>query len=191
MKKTVALFFLLWLSNFSFSQENIKIYDWNLVQNANPDTIFGISFKKMKLDSLPFSLSKFKNLKQLDVSFNKLKKLPDFITQFSKLENIDFSKNKFKVFPENICTIESLRRISFNRNEILAIPSSISKLKNLTYIDFWDNPIAQFPDAFLSLAKLKTIHAEGIMYGPKFQENWKNKLPDVTIFFDPPCDCRE
>ena len=53
MKQLFALFFLC-LSFHDFAQLNHgKVYSWKEVQQANPDTIYAISFEKLKLDSLP------------------------------------------------------------------------------------------------------------------------------------------
>lgn len=186
-----VLFWLLLLSERSFAQTDFRMYSWEEAKNCSPDTIYGISFRKMKLDSLPEELAKFKNLQSLDVSFNKLKSLPAFLANFTRLEEIDFSKNKFTNFPEVVTDISSLKKISFNRNGIAQISEKVSSLRKLEYLDFWDNPIARFPEAFAELPNLKTIHAEGIKYGPKFQQRWIGRLPGCTIFFDPPCDCIE
>lgn len=191
MRKIFVLFWLILLCNLAQAQEKCTVYPWLIAKNCSPDTILGISFKKHRLDSLPSDLKRFNKLKSLDISHNKLENLPDFLTEFKALEEIDFSKNKFRVFPEQLFKISTLRKISFTRNNIESIPSPISNLKELTYLDFWDNPIASFPEEFTLLPKLKTIHAEGIMFGPKFQKMWVEKLPKTSIYFDEPCDCKE
>lgn len=165
------LFALCWLLvNFSnaFCQEQYKIYTWEEAQLLAPDSVFALSFRKMKLESLPKNLINYRNLRQ-----------------------VDFSRNKFTVFPVEILELEHLEKLIFNRNRIEIIPDSISKLKNLVYIDFWDNPIPVFPETFLNMSTLKEIHAEGIKYGPKFHQKWITALPNVKLFLDPPCDCRE
>ncbi|MCE3296776.1 MAG: leucine-rich repeat-containing protein [Crocinitomicaceae bacterium] len=186
-----ALFWLLLLTERSFAQSGLPVYSWEQAKNYSPDTVYSISFHKMKLEALPEDLAKFTRLKKLDISSNKLKTLPAFLAEFQDLEEIDFSKNKFTDFPEVLFQLQNLRKLSFNRNVIALIPENISALKKLEYIDFWDNPIARFPEAFTELPALKTIHAEGIKYGPKFQQRWITNLPDCNIFFDPPCDCVE
>ena len=186
-----VLFWLLLLTERSVAQSDFRVYSWNVAKNCSPDTVYGISFSKMKLEALPEELAKFTRLKKLDISANKLKTLPAFIASFRDLEEIDFSKNKFTDFPEPVLELKKLRKLSFNRNMVSLLPESFAKLQNLQYIDFWDNPIARFPEAFTEIPALKTIHAEGIKYGPKFQQRWIGTLPDCTIFFDPPCDCVE
>jgi hypothetical protein len=38
----------------------LNIYSWEQAKNANPDTIFGVSLSKLKLEQLPEELAKFK-----------------------------------------------------------------------------------------------------------------------------------
>ena len=58
-------------------------------------------------------------------------------------------------------------------------------------IDLWDNPINEFPESLVELKKLKKVDLQGVMYGPTFQRMFKEKLPNVKVFFDPPCSCME
>ena len=37
--------------------DEVKIYEWEEVIHASPDTIYGLSLAKLKLDSLPYELS--------------------------------------------------------------------------------------------------------------------------------------
>lgn len=186
-----ALFWLLLLADPALAQQDFHVYSWDQAQKCSPDTVYAISFKKMKLDSLPAELARFTQLRALDLSFNRLERLPVFMGDFRELEDIDFSKNKFSDFPEILFSLKKLKKIRFNRNSISSIPERVSELQQLAYLDFWDNPLARFPEAFLDLPELRTIHAEGIKYGPKFQKRWIESLPNCRIFFDPPCDCVE
>lgn len=191
MKLLAGLCFI-WFNFVSFSQsDTTRVYTWDVAKNLSPDSVFAISFKKLKLSSLPEELKIYKNLTQLDVSFNKLTTLPSFLGDFKSLSKIDLSKNKFDTLPAIIYELSSLKKLSFSRNQIGFIDEKIAQLSELRYIDFWDNPIPVFPEAFLQLKKLKVIHAEGIRFGPKFQAYWKEIIPNCTIYFDAPCDCKE
>ena len=95
-----VLFWLLLLTERSFAQADFRVYTWNEVKNCSPDTIYALSLRKMKLDSLPAALARFKKLEYLDISYNKLKSLPLFLADLGHLKEIDFSKNKFSDFPE-------------------------------------------------------------------------------------------
>ena len=55
MKKFAVIIISLFLSNFITAQSHTyKVYNWSEVLNADPDTIYGISFSKNKLDSIPY-----------------------------------------------------------------------------------------------------------------------------------------
>lgn len=191
MKSLVGLCFI-WFSTFSYSQlDSTKIYEWELAKHLSPDSVFAISFKKMKLTSLPEDLKKYHQLTKLDVSFNKLTSLPSYLKDFKRLQVLDLSKNKFDSLPAVVYEITSLKKLTFSRNQIERIDEKIGQLTELRYLDFWDNPIGVFPEAFLDLKKLKVIHAEGIRYGPKFQAYWGEIIPNTKIYFDAPCDCKE
>lgn len=191
MKFLVGLFYFS-LFFFSFSQiDSMKIYLWEEAKNCSPDSVYGISFSKLKLKEIPSELINFNKIKVLDLSNNKLSYLPDFLSTFHFLKKIDLSKNKFDTLPQVIYQIKSLQYLKFSRNNVSYIDSTIKNLSELKYIDFWDNPIENFPEAFIKLKKLKIIHAEGIRYGPKFQAYWKEIIPNATIYFDAPCNCKE
>ena len=188
MKKKFVLFLIVNFPIYFFSQTT---YKWIDVKNANPDTIFSISFEKQKLNSLPNDLFKFTHLKKLDLSKNKLTTLPEGISNLIQLEEINLGKNYFTEFPEVICNLIQLKTLIINRNEISSIPNSIVQLNKLESIDMWDTPIENFPESFISMKNLKYIDARGVTHGPKFQKLWIEKLPWVKIEFDAPCNCFE
>jgi Leucine-rich repeat (LRR) protein len=189
MKKLFVLFLLLVNSIGSFGQHTV--YDWKDVLQSNPDTIFGISFSKMKLRSLPEGLNQFCHIEILDISKNKLTSLPTFIGDFTALKVLDISKNKLETFPLAICRLQKLERLIANNNPFDNVPECISYCSELNYIEFWDTPINSFPLSFEKLTKLKYLDLRGIQYSPSFQENLKKRLPKTLIQFDSPCNCME
>ncbi|MBL1278742.1 MAG: leucine-rich repeat domain-containing protein [Fluviicola sp.] len=194
MKEIFVLIFLLNFSQ-SFGQKyvvpNVIIYDWEEVKTANPDTIYGVSFQKMKLTEVPKELEKFKNLRVLDLSKNKITQLPKFIGELKFLEDLDLTKNKLKNYPIVLCKNSSLRFLRLGRNLFESIPSCIESLQNLEYLDLYDTPATLLPESLTRMEKLKEIDLSGIRFSPTFQETWLNKLPNVKLVFDAPCDCLE
>lgn len=192
MKKIFALIFLLNL-NFSFGQkyqvEDVKVYKWDVAKNADPDTVFGISFAKMKLTSLPSELSQYTFIKVLDLSKNKLVELPKFIEDFPFLEDLDLEKNKLIYFPVRICKDTSIRFLRMGKNLFETMPNSIDNLRNLEYIDLYDTPISSLPETIVNLSQLKEIDFTGIRFSERFQNIWLERLEGVNVIFDSPCDC--
>lgn len=192
MSKIFAICLLLLSSWVGYSQsDSVKIYTWAELINVDPDTIYGISFSKMKLTDVPNDLAKYRNLKILDLSKNKLTALPEFIGNLNFLEELNLSKNDFASFPVELCKLTNLKRLIANRNPFDNLPECIGYCTKLEYIDLWETPINSFPQSIVNLKSLKEIDLQGVRYGPTFQKEIKKKIPWVTIKFDPPCDCME
>ena len=189
MKKLFALIFLL-LSFLNYAQLNHgKIYMWNEVSGANPDTIHAISFEKYKVDSLPKELWNFTNLTYLNLEKNQLSHLPEELASLGQLTELNISKNKFTIFPLIICQLPKLQKLNASRNRIGSIPNQIANCQHLQLLDFYDNIIEDFGTGIFSLVELKTLNIEGVMYGTNFADDLKRKLQNVNILLDPPCKC--
>lgn len=194
MKKIFALTFLLSF-NYALGQEftvkDVIVYDWEEVKTANPDTIYGISFQKMKLYEVPSELINFKNLKLLNFSKNKLSSIPKFIGELKYLEELNLTRNKLEYYPIELCANESIRILKLGQNLFQSIPNCIESLEKLEYLDVFDTPISSLPESIARLKKLKKIDFTGIRFSYVFQESWIGKLKDVELIFDAPCDCFE
>ena len=190
MKTLFSLIFLLLINPCWGQHDSLTIYKWeSLSSNVNSDTVYAISFRKMKLDSLPIELSKYHNLIYLDLEKNKLSKLPSYISDFKHLEVLKVSSNKLYGFPLPLCKMPQLKKLFISRNDISSIPNCIEYMKELQYIDLYDNPIRSLPESITKLKNLSEIDLSGIKFSPAFQESWIKKLPNTTFKFDPPCDC--
>lgn len=188
MKYIFVLFSLVLTSNV-FGQADFKVYDWDELAECDPDSIYGISFRKRKMDSIPFELIKFKNVRYLDFERNKLKEVPLFVKQFSYLEYLNLGKNELINFPLALCKMENIKTVLLHMNEISYLPSCIGEMKGLESLDLFKNPIRKFPDELAKLQNLETLELRSIKFSPEFQEKWEEALPNTKIMFDPPCDC--
>lgn len=189
MKYLFVLFLIVLKLSVVAQQSQPKIYPWNIAKNAFPDTIYGITFEKLKLKEVPNDLAKFHHVKALYFTNNKLTQLPAFIGDFSDLQTLDIAKNNFTIFPSVICQLKQLTRLIANRNPMEYLPECIGYCENLTYVDFWDTPIGSFPVSFKSLKNLKKLDLQGISYPDSFQKELKEQMPTVEILFDAPCNC--
>ncbi len=187
-----VLFLALSLQSFTLlANKPIKVYSWEEALNANSDSVFAITFERLKLDTLPQALCKFKNIQKLDLSKNKLTHLPDFIKDFEYLTELNLDKNKFAIFPIQICSMKRLEKLIVSRNEFSSIPECIQYASNLNYLDLSDTPVTSFPEAFVLMSNLKTLILHGLAYPPSFHIRWKERLPWMRIEFDAPCNCME
>lgn len=189
--KVLSAIILLLVCNCAQAQtDGLVIYKWSdLPANVDADTIYGLSLSKMRLETVPDSLSKFKNLKHLDLSKNKLTDLPSFIGDMSNITEINVEKNKFDHLPIVFCRMKNVERLILNRNFIPTLPSCIEYMVSVKYIDLYDNPIASLPDSFERMQNLEKMDLSGIRFSERFQESWKNRLPNVEFVFDNACDC--
>lgn len=190
MKLLPALIFLC-ITNLSFSQDTLKIYRWEVIQKANPDTILAIDASKLKWEQIPEKLYTFKNLKYLNISKNKLKDLPLEMGVFKSLKTLDATKNDLSGAPIVICQLPKLQRLHLARNGISSLPACIGYLADLKVLDIWDNPINVLPEEILSLKKLEAVDMRGILLGPRFQQKWEESMTQVKWYFDAPCRCVE
>ncbi len=192
MKKIFVIIFLL-VIDFSFAQEysikDVIVYDWEIAKTANPDTIYGISFKRNKLNYLPVELKKFTHLIVLDLSKNKLEKLPPFFSIFKNLVDLNIEKNKLKYFPIIVYQLTELKYLRLGVNPFERVPNGIDNLTNLQYLDLYDCPIKSLPESITQLKNIQKIDFTGIRFSPNFQESWIKKMPNVELIFDAPCDC--
>ena len=118
MKLLSVLISLLFL-NISFSQKTTeKVYKWEEVQLANPDTVYNLSLSKMKLTELPASLWRFKNLRKLYLEKNKLSALPDSFDLFKNLELLSLDHNHFELFPIPITRLLNLKTLIASNNRL-------------------------------------------------------------------------
>ena len=188
MKRLLFLFLLI-STSLSWSQEEIRVFTWEDAQHANPDSVFALNCSKMKWETIPQELEKFKQLRYLDLSKNKLSELPEFFSAFGHLKTIDLTKNDILNFPVIFCKMPNLQKIHLSRNKMESIPSCIQYITALKLLDIWDNPISSLPDELALLKNLVAVDMRGIMLSFNFQEKWTKLMPDVKWYFDSPCHC--
>ncbi len=182
---------LIWFSFISqaFSQSPLVEYNLETARTVNPDSVFYLTLEKEKLTFVPSEIYDYKNLRVLNLSKNKINKLTDSIKLFTKLEKIDLTKNDLDYFPIQFCDMQSLTKIAIARNNIAVIPECIKYIVHLQILDLWDNPIRQLPESLVELKELRVLDLRNILFNVTFQTRWGALLPDVKIYFDPPCNC--
>jgi Leucine-rich repeat (LRR) protein len=189
MKLLFAFISLLFL-NISFSQKTTeKVYKWEEVQQANPDTIYNLSLSKMKLTELPANLWRFKNLQKLYLDKNKLTALPDSFDLFKNLELLNLDHNQFELFPIPLTRLLNLKTLIASNNRLTYLPDFISNAKSLQKMDFYNNEISDFGNGIYQMPALNYLDISGTMYGTIFQKQLEDKLKAVKIVMDPPCKC--
>ena len=169
----------------------IEVFTWEEAKNADPDTIYAISFKKNRLKEIPVELSKYTKLVYLDFQKNKLNYLPENIDTLIHLKYLNISKNKFEVFPLAVTRLFELKTLIASRNNFKRIPDNIKYCSELTKVDLWDTPIEFFPDGFFELSKLKELDLSSIRFSPKHHKKIVSKFGNINLQIDAPCDCMD
>ena len=196
MKLLCVIFLALIINHPVFLQKEnafpkVKIYQWENVINAKPDTIFGISFRKSRISSLPKELYQFTNLIYLNLEKNKLQELPENLDTLTKLKYLNISKNKLKIFPLVITRLFELEILVANRNHFERLPNNIKYCSKLKSIDFWNTPVAFLPDGFFKLKNLEKLDLSNIRFSPKQHQKIVNTFGGIDLKLDPPCDCMD
>jgi Leucine-rich repeat (LRR) protein len=157
---------------------------------AEPEQVKILRLSKKRIKKFPEGILLLKNLEKLDLSGNKLKVIPPEIGTLTRLKEIDLSRNKIKKLPKETGNLTRLEKLSINRNPIDSLPDEISGLINLQVLDMWSTELAILPESIRKLENLKTVELRGILFNQEQQEYMRSLLPDATIHFSPPCNCK-
>lgn len=152
--KLFGIFALLFFGNICLSQQDILWDDSITVCYSINDAFISplqvdvLILNGSQIQSLPDSISKLKNLKQLHLGY---------IQGLGYLQT-----NKLKKIPEVIFLLENLEVLNLEQNKILKIQPEIKKLKKLKTLSLSGNPIKKFPKEILLLSSLENLSI-GIM----------------------------
>lgn len=128
-------------------------------RDRKPEVVQKLLLGNNSLISLPSILTKFNNLRYLDLSNNGLKGLPDFITRFplvsfvaknnfitndslpksflswaNSLKMFNLGGNNLRHFPQQLLDLPMLKYLHLGGNDISDIPFTISKITGLVLL---------------------------------------------------------
>jgi leucine-rich repeat protein SHOC2 len=197
INKLMSRFFFIFILLFPFivsaqtdTLEKPRVYGNLNRALAEADQVRILKLTKKRLKQFPAEILQLKNLEKLDLSGNRIKVIPPEIEQLINLKEIDLSKNKIKKLPKEIGNLEKLEKLSINRNPIDSLPDEIGRLKNLHTLDMWSTELAILPESIKKLENLKVVELRGILFNQEQQDYMYSLLPDATIYFSPPCNCK-
>ncbi|KIW64403.1 hypothetical protein PV04_09338 [Phialophora macrospora] len=84
----------------------------------------------------------FSNIRTLNLTGNKLTSLPSF-KNFTDLVTLQLADNKLSDIPSDITQLESLKSADFANNDIRLIPAELATMANLTSINLVGNPLRE------------------------------------------------
>ncbi len=154
---------------------------------ANPDGVVSLGSWGTRVQSLPDTISKLKDLKSLGIGGETLRELPEEIGELSNLQKISISNGAtISKLPESIGNCQNLKSITmYGLRWLRELPPSIGRLKqlkslgilhcnleafpdeigNCTALEFIKNPdnrsFRYIPDSFGNLVKLRYLNLGG------------------------------
>lgn len=155
-----------------------------------PDKVIRLELRKKKLKSFPKEIFQFKNLQWLDLGKNNLTELPDSIYLLENLQFLNVSRNKISALPKEIGKMKNLIYLNANNNELVGLPPQIGNLEKLRTLDLWSNELADFPESLSKLKSLRVIDLRAITISQDDLNLLKKWLPQATIHYDIPCNCK-
>jgi Leucine-rich repeat (LRR) protein len=116
-----------------------------------------ISNKNIRL-LLP-EITRFKNLKILNLDGNQISTLPKELFELEQLEELDLSSNKLNVLPPDIGKLKNLKKLSIRNMKLTHLPDELTDLSNLTKLDVGGNELISLPETIGKLKKLEIFGA--------------------------------
>ncbi len=154
-------------SNFPlFCKERFPKYKKQL--DISPLEELSLTSSELYLDDNPNYWNYLKNLKKLDLSFDKINNLPEHIGLLKNLKSISLRKNELNSLPQNFTNLKNLEEIDLSENHFTNLPNDIftPKLKLLNLIGNYfetfsvENTDCGLERLFLAQNKFKVIPVE-------------------------------
>ena len=116
-----------------------------------------LDISRNQLTSLPDSLLPLKELEVLDAYVNLLTKVPEWLSQFTELQTLRLSKNALSHLPEPLGQLQHLSVLDLDVNRFTATPECIGSLKQLEDLYFAANGLESIPDWIGELCNLQML----------------------------------
>jgi hypothetical protein len=157
---------------------------------AHPEMVIKLELRKQKLKTFPPEIFMFKNLQYLDLGKNQLKELPDSIYKLTQLQHLNVERNKIGMLPKEIGKLTNLTYLNANNNDLIGLPPQIGNLERLHILDVWSNNFSEYPESLSNLKELQVLDIRAIMINQETVKLLHKWLPNTSIHYDPPCNCK-
>ena len=115
-------------------------------------TLLGIKLKRVLR-----SISRLKNLEELNVAQNVLPFLPDELGQLHKLQELDVSMNLLTTLPDALANCTCLTTLQLSDNKFQEWPPCVFELVTLETLSFSNNRLEHVPEGVAKLTALKQL----------------------------------
>ncbi|MED6141941.1 hypothetical protein PIB30_108443, partial [Stylosanthes scabra] len=94
-----------------------------------------LSFKSVRLESLPDSIGKLTHLRYLNLSHTNIVSLPESLGSLYKLQTLKlYGCGRLKMLPVSMQDLVNLRHLDIRRTRLNEMPRGMSKLKSLQFL---------------------------------------------------------
>lgn len=122
------------------------------------DEIITLRLNNNPIKVLPIHISKFYNLKSLDLEKTKIISLPNEIEGLKNLEKLNLDNTKIINLPAAIGKLEKLKELRCVETNLTSIPDEISNCENLESIIVFGSKIENITSKIGNLKKLKMLN---------------------------------
>jgi internalin A len=151
------------------------------IEEAREKNLKLLNLSYNRLTEIPESITRLKKLTALYLSHNQLADLPGSITRLRNLTTLYLNDNGLTELPDSITRLQNLTALHLSRNELTELPDSITRLQNLTMLNLSDNGLTELPDSITRLRNLTTLNlsANGLTELP----NSITRLQNLTTLY--------
>jgi len=149
-----------------------------------------LDLSDIQLQTLPITMCKLKNLKELLLKGNQIEHWPSCLGRLSSLENLELDHNKLKELPPvELARLTNLEFLSLVGNELEVIPQSVSSLQKLNELHLDKNKLKQLTCGVIALTNLQVLSLENnnLSVLPSLK-NLHSSLECLFLYGNPVCD---
>ena len=119
-------------------------------------------FNDSEYGKFPIGLTKFTNLRILDLGAHKLKSIPDEISRLSKLQVLKLDINELEILPESIFGLSNLEELNMSycsgsKQLVTKIPESIINLKKLKKLNIGSMKKLSFEETIETISGISSL----------------------------------
>lgn len=151
------------------------IFELSITDIENLRIVTCLDIGNIGITSFPENTDLGNKIHTLDVSKNELSTLPETIFKLEELKELLCNDNKIERFPAQMDQLKSLKHLNYNQNKFTKIPEELFELSNLETLVMDTLTVKKVPIGLAKLKKLKelTLFFDGD-YDPILCELQKN-----------------
>ncbi|XP_076064859.1 uncharacterized protein LOC143038943 [Oratosquilla oratoria] len=113
--------------------------------------------------ALPYEITKFTNLKTLDLSNNNISQMNDFLLQLQNLQSLYLRNNHITDdgLPKDLSVLKKLKEINLSGNQLNRIPEQLLQMTTLRYLYLGNNHITEVQPEIKNIQSLQVLNLGG------------------------------